>query len=490
MIPRAPVLPLLAVLFAGCSRSAPEMVVEVPTLSVTRWTDSTELYLEHPALIAGQTIKFAVHLTDLTDFRPLLGGTVVLRLTPAAGGKAIEATQGGPSSPGIYGPTLTPERAGRYRVTVLVNSPQTIDSIAAGEAEVFESADDAPTEPNAPAGIAFLKEQQWKTDAFRTTFAVEGSLAGSTEVPGEIVAAAGREAVVTAPIAGVITDRGAPAIVPGARVSAGAVLSTLAPALGSDAGGYPAARAALAEAEEERARAARLVAAEAAPARRLHEAEIRLRAAREALQAYGGGELVDGKVPVRAPIGGVVVSHHLLPGSRVDAGSALATIVDPSVVWLRVLVPAAVATGIDRRRGATFRIDGTGLAGESTAPLPVVPVIDPASRAVTMYYPVANRDGAIPIGATVRAMTPSIVVRQGVIVPASALFEYDGVPTVFVQTAGERFDQRAVVVGARSPDRVLLTGGIAAGERVVTSAAYQIRLASQSSIVPAHGHEH
>jgi cobalt-zinc-cadmium efflux system membrane fusion protein len=32
--------------------------------------------------------------------------------------------------------------------------------------------------------------------------------------------------------------------------------------------------------------------------------------------------------------------------------------------------------------------------------------------------------------------------------------------------------------------------GVEAGERVVTGAAYQVRLASLSTSVPAHGHEH
>jgi hypothetical protein len=37
---------------------------------------------------------------------------------------------------------------------------------------------------------------------------------------------------------------------------------------------------------------------------------------------------------------------------------------------------------------------------------------------------------------------------------------------------------------------VLVVAGIAEGERVVTGAPYQIRLASLSTAVPAHGHEH
>jgi len=45
-------------------------------------------------------------------------------------------------------------------------------------------------------------------------------------------------------------------------------------------------------------------------------------------------------------------------------------------------------------------------------------------------------------------------------------------------------------LGGRQGDRVLVLEGIKAGERVVTGAAYQVKLASLSTSVPAHGHEH
>ena len=56
---------LIAVLAAGCSRSAaPESAPEEPeALSVTRWTEKTELFAEYPALAVGSTSRFAIHLT-------------------------------------------------------------------------------------------------------------------------------------------------------------------------------------------------------------------------------------------------------------------------------------------------------------------------------------------------------------------------------------------------------------------------------------------
>ncbi len=474
----------------GCGRAEAPLVLEVPTLSVTRWTDSTELFLEYPALIAGDAAKFAVHLTDLTDFVPLASGEVVLRLTPAAGGAPIEAAQTAPSSPGIFGPTLVPPAPGRYRMTVLVRSPQSVDSIGAGEVEVFASADDAPEEAPTAAGIAFLKEQQWKTVGFHTGFALEGSMVGSVEVAAEIIPAAGRLATATAPLAGTVDPDVGSALVPGIQVAAGQVLAALAPALGEAGNPYARARIELAEAKGEYDRAKRLVAAEAAPARRLHEAEIRFRGAQEALATFGGGELVNGKIPVRAPIGGLIAARHASGGSLVGAGAPLFTIVDPGVVWLRALVPAGVAPTIDRRRPAVIRIDGTGRSIETGPALAVAPVIDSVSRTVEMLYPVANRDGSISVGATARALLQSGGSQSGVIVPATAVLEFDGRPSVFVQVAGERFEQRTITIGARGSGRVLVASGLAAGERVVTAGGYQIRLASQSSAVPAHGHEH
>src|SRR5918994_370019 len=195
--------------------------------AITLWTDSTELFMEHPALIVGAPDKFAVHLTDLTDFAPLRSGRVTLRFDPQDGGE--------------------------------------------------------------PGGISFLKEQQWKTPGFATAFATGGAVMESFQATGQIVPAAGKMARISAPVAGVVEVSGltqSPA--PGQQVRKGQTLAVLTPALGEGGSSFAQARAALREAEDEHARANRLYAAEAVPQRRVHEAEIRLAAAREALASLGG----------------------------------------------------------------------------------------------------------------------------------------------------------------------------------------------------------
>ena len=60
--PPARVLTLWTLLSFACGSNQPGPAVEeLPTLDVTNWTDTTELFMEYPVLVAGGTRRFAVH---------------------------------------------------------------------------------------------------------------------------------------------------------------------------------------------------------------------------------------------------------------------------------------------------------------------------------------------------------------------------------------------------------------------------------------------
>lgn len=492
---RATTLALLCLALGACRRGDPgEGTAEGPQPAggaITRWTDSTELFMEHPALIVGAPDKFAVHLTDLTDFAPLRSGRITLTFRPRDGGAPVEVVQDTPRSPGIYGPAPTFTRAGVYDLTILVDSPQAKDSISVPDLRVYASEAEAPKEEGGgESGISFLKEQQWKTPGFRTAFAATGEVAATFEASGVIEPQAGRWAQVSAPVAGLVDASGvASSPVPGQRVSRGQALAVLAPSLGEGGGALVAeARARLREAQDEYDRAQRLYAVEAVPQRRVHEAEIRLTAAKEALAGYGAD--AGGRVTVRSPVSGVVAERRVTPGSRVEAGAPLFTIVDASVVWLRVNVPAAQAPNVSRSAGGEFQVEGSARTYSARRVVSVGSVIDSLSRTVPVLFEVVNQDGSLKVGANARVAVRTGRREQGVVIPASAVLDEDGRAIAYVQPEGEAFEKRELTIGGRAGDRVLVRAGLAAGERVVTGAAYQVRLASLSTSVPAHGHEH
>ena len=62
---------VVTLLVSGCSRSTPPTAEadEPEVLSVTRWTDKTELFAEYPPLAVGSTSRFAIHLTRLDSLQ-------------------------------------------------------------------------------------------------------------------------------------------------------------------------------------------------------------------------------------------------------------------------------------------------------------------------------------------------------------------------------------------------------------------------------------
>ena len=98
---------------AACARPGDAPKAEPATLNVTDWTAKTELYMEYPPLVAGQSARFAVHLTKLDDFKALNAGTPSIELTPERGGAPTVLRGSPPSRPGAFRVDGTPPAAGR-----------------------------------------------------------------------------------------------------------------------------------------------------------------------------------------------------------------------------------------------------------------------------------------------------------------------------------------------------------------------------------------
>jgi len=74
-----------AALLAACSRNPqasappPKAAPEEP-LRATVWTGKGELFLEYPALVVNQKVRFAVHLTRPSDFKAVKDAVCEVRV--------------------------------------------------------------------------------------------------------------------------------------------------------------------------------------------------------------------------------------------------------------------------------------------------------------------------------------------------------------------------------------------------------------------------
>jgi RND family efflux transporter MFP subunit len=500
----------LVILAAGCQRPGPTADAAGPephAESFTNWTVKTELFAEYMPLVAGQTSRFAVHLTRLDTFRPVAKGKVEIRLV-AADGRVLSFRADGPSSPGIFGVDVRPAEAGEYRLAVHFDGDGIGDVHDVGEITVAAAKAAAVHEHGAGAEekIAFTKEQQWALD-FATAVIEDRTLRASIRVPAEVIPRSGGEAAVSVPFDGRLVGADLPVI--GSLVTQGQVLASLLPPTSapSDLSSLELARneasLALQLARRDRERAERLVEVGAAPARRLDEARTaeataasRLSAAETRIAQYDASSAAAINphgvklFALRAPITGVVVRTNAAPSANVRAGETLFTIVDADTVYVSATVPEAEFPNVRNLSGAELEIPGSARPRALTSLVSAGRVVDPQSRTFPIIYRVDNRDRSIAIN---QAVHVRLLTRESELSPAapeSALVDDGGRPVIFIQESGETFVRRPVKLGVREGGYVQILEGAFPGERVVVKGAHLIRLASLSTQAPAHGHVH
>ena len=501
--------------FSACRRtgSEPAAPAEPPTLDVTNWTGKSELFMEFPPLVAGQSARYAVHLTRLSDFTPMTTGRPRIEFTPQSGASTIVLQGNPPSRPGAFRVEGNSPPAGRYNWALIVDAPDLQDRHDLGTITVFPDEKSAIADAEQHAGgdaaaISYLKEPQW-TNGFGTVAVQEAEIRRSIRVPAVINPVTGGEALVSAPADGRFVARALPSI--GDRVTAGQQIGAIQPRLSEGVADRASLVAAEAEAESsveaakaELARAERLLSERAVPARRVEDAqrglkvaEARLAAARSRLTQRdetlrtGGGTAGGNAFALRAPISGRIAEVMVAQGATVAEGAPLFRIIRTDRVELQVHVPAANAPLQGAVSDVGFEVPGR------PEPIPLMTdhqhdagVIDPKTRALPVQFVVDNRGGQLLIGQTGTAILYTGGRQRMLVVPKGAVLTEAGRPYVFVQTGGESFSRRFVDVAAHDGEQVGIRSGIKAGERVVTRGAYDVQLASAASGLPAEGHVH
>lgn len=480
--------------------------------AVTQWTDETELFMEYPEIIVGREATFAVHLTRLSDFSPIADSEVYFTFRSDTG-TMISARETEAQPAGIYGPDITFRQAGRYDLTIEIYG-MVNDTIRVEGIPVYNSADEIPQTQSRedPNLITFLKEQQWDIP-FGTQVVQQRTLTQTVDAAGEIMAAQNRQTVVSAPFSGIVlSGPGRELPVEGQPVREGASMAVLQPAIQSGQGDNYAQQLINAKSELELARAAlersrRLYEKQAIPESELQKARIEYRQALTRYQTISeviqiDTITVDGygdssrsyRFELKAPAGGTVVESYISPGMQVEAGQPLYRIADVSRVWLKANVPAARQNRIANAAQATFRVQGsdrlysvTGLDGKLVSRTNSV---DPQSRTISLIYELDNTRNGLPLGMFSTVHINTATKKDVLAIPKSALIEEEGTYSVYVHFAGESFRKQQVTTGIEERGWVEITSGLQAGQHVVTTNAYRVRLASLSSQAPAHGHTH
>ncbi len=204
-------------------------------------------------------------------------------------------------------------------------------------------------------------------------------------------------------------------------------------------------------------------------------------------------------IPLRAPLGGLVMRLDARRGDPVEPDKALLEITDLSEVYAVARVPEYQAGKL--AAGARARIKVAALGDEEFEGelLRFGTAADTEGGTIDAYFLLPNPGGVIRPG--MRAEF-SIVKssRQGVLsVPKVALQGNPANRHVYVKhmTLENAFDRVNVQTGDSSNDRVEIVDGLFPGDEVVTRGSYSLgyagggaTLSLKEALDAAHGHEH
>lgn len=177
-------------------------------------------------------------------------------------------------------------------------------------------------------------------------------------------------------------------------------------------------------------------------------------------------------VDITSPADGFILTRNVSDGLRFDKGTEMYRIADLRRVWILADVFEREAQFCTPGARALVRLPYQGRTYEATVSS-VLPVFDPSTRTLKVRLETDNPGFALRPDMFVDVEMP-VTLPPALSVPSGAILFSGLRKTVFVDRGDGYFEPRAVETGWRLGDRIEITRGLAAGERIVLSGNFLI----------------
>jgi RND family efflux transporter MFP subunit len=181
---------------------------------------------------------------------------------------------------------------------------------------------------------------------------------------------------------------------------------------------------------------------------------------------------------------GVVTAISAEAGQVVSAGQGVVTVAADGEREVRVSI--AESRVDELRQAGRLQVSVWAQPGKTYdgALRELAPDTDNITRTYSARITVKNPDPALRLGMTASVYAPDVEGRQAIRLPLTAVHDTDGVPQVWlVDTNTARVSARPVRLGAAQNDSVLIVGGLAGGETVVSAGVHMLHAGQKVSAV-------
>jgi membrane fusion protein (multidrug efflux system) len=178
------------------------------------------------------------------------------------------------------------------------------------------------------------------------------------------------------------------------------------------------------------------------------------------------------KTEIRAPFTGVIGLRYVSEGSYVSPATRIATLQDNREVKVEFSIPEKYAGIV--KEGDTIRFSTPGSAEPAVGTIYALESkIDPGTRTLRLRALSPNPDRSLVAGAFANVEV-ALRAKSAVMIPSYALVPELKGQRVYVYEGGKAV-ARSVQIGLRTDEKVEVTGGLQAGDTLITSGVLQLR---------------
>jgi membrane fusion protein (multidrug efflux system) len=184
---------------------------------------------------------------------------------------------------------------------------------------------------------------------------------------------------------------------------------------------------------------------------------------------------------IRAPFSGVLGFREVSKGAYIDAGNAITSLDDISIIKVDFHLPERLLTHIhvgQQVSAANTAYRGKEFIGKITA---IDSRIDSSTRSIKVRANISNEALKLHPGMLLN-ISVLLQVEKILQLPESSIIPIENVHYVFIETEGKAV-RKAIKIGRRHPGVVEIVSGLVEGQQVVVEGALKLREGSAVSII-------
>lgn len=206
---------------------------------------------------------------------------------------------------------------------------------------------------------------------------------------------------------------------------------------------------------------------------------------------WGGAEHPPSHFPLVAPFTGTVVEQHMVLGEFIKPEDNPYTIADLTQLWIQVDIYEKDLAWLNTGKDVTLIVDSYPDARFKGTVTYISDILDESTRTAKARVELNNTDRKLKPGmfATAIISTPSVITKEVIVMPISAIQEIHGKTSAFLVGNENNFELREVELGMESGEFVEVLSGLNSGDRVVTEGGFYLKSVLLKEEI-GEGHEH